>query len=150
MNLEQLETVETSLTNMTDACHTSGINNTQIMSCHNLDVAALWTVSATSGNNTNSTDLKTVFKMDIDFAIEHRNETGVNGTHKAYFKIAQTGSNFEDIETSVESPFLIKITQNEEWFRSMIEIVKEKVKKVVFSTVLDNQSIKNGLLVIGE
>jgi hypothetical protein len=58
------------------------------MACHNLDAVALWTVSATSGNNTNSTDLKTVFKMDIDFEIEHKNGTGVNGTHRAYFNIA--------------------------------------------------------------
>jgi|SaaInl47_10m_RNA_FD_contig_101_278299_length_2012_multi_4_in_0_out_0_1 hypothetical protein len=55
------------------------------MHCHNLNATSLWTITATAGGNSNSTDLRTIFTMDLDFVIKHKSD--VNGTHKAMFNI---------------------------------------------------------------
>lgn len=148
ISLDRLETVETVLANLTESCHTGeGVNKTQKMHCHNLNATSLWSITASAGGNTNSTDLKTVFKMDLDFLIRHQADS--NGTHRAMFSIDQTESNFGDIATNIESPFVYKISQNEGWYNGMMDVVRDRVRKVVFSSILDNQSIRRGYVAIG-
>lgn len=78
------------------------------MHCHNLNATSIWSINATAGGNINSTDLRTVFKLDLDFIISH--DSDKNGTHKAMFSIDQTESNFGDVETIIEAPFIYKIS----------------------------------------
>lgn len=123
IELVRLESVETSLEKLADNCHETSINDTQKLMCKNLNATAIWTISASAGGNTNATDLRTIFNMDLVFDIQH--SLNKKGNRQARFNILQTEGDFGDIKTTPESPFAFKILQNEEWFKDMVNIVRK-------------------------
>lgn len=74
--------------------------------CQNVNATALWTVNATNGGNTNTSEFSTIFNMDLNFVVKHKNSSE---DHKAEFSIEQSEVSF-GVESTLTTPFAIKVT----------------------------------------